>query len=51
VAVVSAFDIEKLMHEAGAVALNWGGAAALPQGQRFWLCSRPVSQGIRQMSV
>lgn len=49
--VGSAFDTAEFMHEAGAVALNWGEAAAWRRGPRLIVCSRLMPQDIRQMSV
>lgn len=49
--VGSAFDTAEFMHEAGAVALNWGEAAAWRRGPRLMVCSRLMPQDIRQVSV
>ena len=49
--VGSAFDTAEFMHEAGAVALNWGEAAAWRRGPRLIVCSRLIPQDIRQVSV
>ena len=49
--VGSAFDTAEFMHEAGAVALNWGEAAAWRRGPRLMACSRLMPQDIRQVSV